>query len=295
MNVQKIPAPSLECGEGAIWDAGHARFLWTDAMDRAVYVADENGTSPVLLFTQAQVGSIALHRGGGLVFGGAEGVCVWTGGGDVRWLAREAAGRPVRRINELLADPVGGVFAAQEVYEEDKSYVPGCLFRFEPGGGVSVIEEGVHVGNGMAFSPDQRVFYFTESVHRVIYAYDYSVADGSIKNRRAVVRLPVERGLPDGLAVDSQGYLWTACWFGGGVARYDPEGKQERFIPLPVAQVSSVAFGGSDLTTLWATSAAVQWKTKLAPPGHDYTYPRGGSTFRIEQDIVGRVEFLAAV
>ncbi len=295
MTVQIIPLDKLACGEGAIWDPTHARFLWTDAMGQGVYAAEEMGGHPVTIYNQRQVGSIALHRDGGLVLGGGDGVWTWSSGNETRWLAREVEGRPVRRINELVTDPVGRVFAAQEVYQESGKYEPGFLFLFEPDGTARIAEEGIHIGNGMAFSPDRQIFYFTDSFRRSIFAYDYNALDGIIKNRRVVVRLASERGLPDGLAVDSAGFLWTACWFGGGIARFDPDGLMERFIPLPVTQLSSVAFGGQDLATLWATSASVHWETKLAPHGHDYTQSRGGETFRLETEIIGKEEFFAAV
>ena len=119
----------------------------------------------------------------------------------------------------------------------------------------------------------------------MVYAYDYSVQSGQISNRRDFLKLPPEAGLPDGLTVDSEGFIWVARWFGGGISRFAPDGKLERTIDFPVGQTSSVMFGGKDLNEIYVTSASVLWESHLAPPGHSYNPPRGGPTFRIIQDI----------
>ena len=151
------------------------------------------------------------------------------------------------------------------------------------------------IANGMGFSLDESTFYMTDSLDRVIYAYDYSAKTGEISNRRDFIKVPQENGLPDGLTVDSEGFIWFARWFGAGLSRYDSEGKLERKIDFPVAQTSSVMFGGKDLNEIYVTSASVMWESRLAPSGHDYSFPRGGPTYRLIQDIRGRPENVARV
>jgi D-xylonolactonase len=87
----------------------------------------------------------------------------------------------------------------------------------------------------------------------------------------------------------------VACWFGNGICRYDPDGKLERKIELPVAQPSSLTFGGPEMNEIYITSAAVQWESNLAPVNHDFSTPRGGSVYRFIQDIQGKPEFKANV
>jgi sugar lactone lactonase YvrE len=82
--------------------------------------------------------------------------------------------------------------------------------------------------DGLAFSVDFRQLYFTDSASRRIYAYDYGRASGGIKNRRVLVQVPLSEGLPDGLVVDAEGFLWSAQWYGSQIVRYDPDGAVER-------------------------------------------------------------------
>src|SRR5262249_44534548 len=143
--------------------------------------------------------------------------------------------------------------------------------------------------------PDARTFYLIDSVPGRIYAYDYDAATGAIRNRRVLVQLDRSEGLPDGMTVDAEGFLWIARWFGGGLSRFDPDGVLERRVALPVAQPSSVMFGGADLTELYVTSAALHWESPLAPEGHNYTSPRGGGLYRLRPGVSGRPEYRARV
>ena len=109
---------------------------------------------------------------------------------------------------------------------------------------------GILLTNGLGFSPDESTLYHVDSAARTIYAYDYSRANGALRNRRAVVRVPVEEGVPDGLTVDAEGCIWCAHWFGGSIIRYRPDGSLERQISVPAPQTSCLAFGGPDLTDI---------------------------------------------
>ena len=159
-----------------------------------------------------------------------------------------------------------------------------------------VVDEGVEIANGLGLSPDDRTLYFADSARRVIYAYDADPATGDLSRRRVFVQVPRDEGLPDGLTVDREGFVWCAQWYGGQVVRYDPDGKVERRIAMPVRQVSSVIFGGDDLTDLYITTAADPWPSPLAPPGYDFSATNvGGSLYRLRTDIQGRPDHRAAL
>jgi len=293
--IEIIDEAPLECGEGPMWDAAAQRLLWTDALGEAVYVRDGATEQTSVLTTDLQAGSIVLHRDGPLVLATGVGLRSWHGPGDVRDVATAAQGRAMDHLNDAIADPAGRVFTGQEVYSDDEPYEPGFLFQVDLGGTAHVVEEGLSIANGMGFSPDHATFYLVDSPIRTIYAYDYDVATGAISGRRTLVTLDAEEGLPDGLTVDEHGFIWVARWFGGGISRFDPDGVLERRIELPVAQTSSLMFGGPDLDELFVTSAAVDWRSPLAPPGHDYTVPRGGASFRIRPGVRGLPEQRAAI
>jgi sugar lactone lactonase YvrE len=147
----------------------------------------------------------------------------------------------------------------------------------------------------MGFSPSLNKFYLVDSIPRNIYEYDYDIHTGDISNKKVLITLDRDDGLPDGMTVDAEGFIWVARWFGNGLSRYDPDGKLEREIEIPAAQVSSLTFGGNDYNEIFVTSAAVQWKTSLAPQHHNFSSHRGGGIYRIIQDIPGKPEYQARV
>jgi len=293
--IELLADQQLDCGEGPVWDAGEECLYWTDCGGEAVYCHDfkRGATSEVL--TGHHAASLTLHAAGGLVFGGRDGFFHWKADQGVRLVSNRCEGMEVGQINDIIADPAGRVFGGQEAFREDKRYETGYLFRIDTDGTCVIAEEGLHLSNGMGFSPSCDSFYLVDSILRVVYAYDYDAATGRIRNRRSLIRLKREEGLPDGMTVDRDGYLWIARWFGGGISRYDPDGRLERTLRLPAAQVSSLTFGGTGYKNIFATTAASFWETPLAPPEHDFSTHRGGGVYRIAQDIQGKPEFKARV
>jgi sugar lactone lactonase YvrE len=157
-----------------------------------------------------------------------------------------------------------------------------------------VLDDGIHLANGIGFSPDATQLYFTDSAARIIYRYDYDVQSGAARNRSVLVRVPLDQGIPDGLAVDAEGFLWSAQWYGGCVVRYDPEGKVERRVITPAKQTSSLAFGGPNLDELFITSAAQHFPSPLVPPNYDPGWGCiGGPLYRLKAGIQGKPQFKA--
>lgn len=138
---------------------------------------------------------------------------------------------------------------------------------------------GVAIPNGIGWSPDNTVMYFTDSAQRTIYAYDFEAEHGKIANRHALVSTPDTPYVPDGLTVDSEGYLWSACWDGGKILRYDPTGKLERVIEVPVPRPTSCVFGGLDLNELYITSARIGLTDEKLS-----IYPSSGDLFRLKTE-----------
>ncbi len=287
----------LECGETPAWDFTSQCLFWTDSGAKCIYSARVDGQAvdtPAVFRAGLHAAAIMLHEDGGLVCGGASGFYHLSSGGEVYNYASSCNGIEVTNINEIIGDPAGRVIGGQEAYREG-SYETGFLFTIDLDGKMNVLETGLHNSNGMGFSPDNRTFYLTDTIKREIYAYEYSVRDGTIKNKRTLIRLSREDGLPDGLTVDSEGFIWVASWFGGALLRYDPQGILERKRLVPVSQPTSLCFGGPLLNEIFMTSAAVNWVTDLAPPGFDYAAPKGGGIYRMKQSIQGKPEFRAKI
>ncbi len=189
-----------------------------------------------------------------------------------------------------------GSISGTTYFDPTIDYKLGYLVRIDKRGEVSILDEGFHLSNGLAFSPDNRTLYFTDSIARRIYAYDYDVPSGDIRNRRVLVEVPRTEGIPDGLTVDAQGFLWSAQWYGSSVVRYDPDGEIERRIATPAKQASCCAFGGPNLDDLYITSAARSEITPEIPVGYDPEIGYlGGSLYRTHAGVQGRAQSKADI
>lgn len=153
----------------------------------------------------------------------------------------------------------------------------GSLYRVDPDGGVTKIAGDVIVSNGIAFSPDGRTLYFTDTRRHRSWAFDFDLDDGAVTNRRLFADHSATGERPDGACVDVDGCLWTAFFAGGRIVRYRPDGRIDRTIPLPVTNPTCPCFGGPDLKTLYVTTA-----TKFLSPEQLAAEPLAGALLAIE-------------
>lgn len=281
------------CGEGPLWDAEKTVLYWTDIARRRVMRHHWLGHQNEILTTNFEVAGLALHAAGGFVATNSSGAWLWDLTGTPRLLASQAEGQRCR-LNDCVVDPAGRLFSGSYVREGEAG--SGYLFRFDTDGSCHVVDDGIIMSNGLGFSSECRILYLADSLARTIYAYDYNALDGTVRNRRAWVRVPVEEGLPDGLTVDAEGFVWSANWYGRRVIRYDPDGRIERGIPSPALQTTSLTFGGPELNDLFLTSASTRDSTELAPPGYSQdSFYIGGRLFHLNLDIRGRLEYRSQI
>ena len=161
----------------------------------------------------------------------------------------------------------------------------GVLWRIAPDGTAALIDAGFAVGNGPAFSPDGMTMYFADTMASRILVYELVPELGEVRARRVFATMGGKSGFPDGMTVDAQGFLWVAHWGGARISRYDPDGAIERVVPMTVPNVTSVAFAGAELTTLYITTA----REGMTPAQLDAA-PEAGGLFRLETAIQGQLE-----
>ena len=130
----------------------------------------------------------------------------------------------------------------------------GALHRLDRGNQISLIEEHIGICNAIAWSPDERRFYCADSLLGQIFVYNYDADTGAIQNKRVFFG-DTNFGVPDGSAIDIDGCIWNARWGSGQVIRITPTGRVDRRVDIPAPQVTSCAFGGPSLGTLFVTSA----------------------------------------
>jgi len=283
------------CGEGPLWDERERALYWTDITGRRFYRYLRDEGRHELLSDNFEVGGFSLQHDGGFAVTNSKGIWIWRPGETATLLATEADGQECV-MNDCTADPEGRVYSGSFHLDENGNSAPSFLFRVDTDGSVHVADEGICFSNGLAFSPGQDFLYFADTVGRCIYRYDWRRRDGELSNRRVFVRIDRFEGLPDGITVDAEGFVWCAHWFGGCITRYDPDGHRERRVEMPARQTSSLAFGGDALDEIYVTTAAQPNALVVAPIGYDSsTVFSGGPLYRFRCGIQGQLKYRSKV
>ena len=238
--------------EGPRTDANDA--LWfTDVRRGGVFRRDPSGEISTVIADRPSAGGLVMHADGGIVVTGRN-VVHWRDGEARELLSLDG----VQAFNDLHTDNPGRVYVG--AIRADISDLrqppdpPGELYRIELDGSVSELYGDVGVTNGIGFAPDGSTLYHVDSTSRGLWVHDVDPA-GNLSGRRHIGRDAFERGIPDGMCVDTSGNLWVAHVAGGRVAILDPSGAQVDELRVPARWVTSCAFGGPDMRTLFIVSA----------------------------------------
>lgn len=294
VKVQSIHNPICHLAECPIWNYREKKLYWTDILEKRIWKYDPHrGTIEVEWEGDLMVGGFAFTKSNDVV------LCTHKG---VYLLSRQPSANhdsvpkflfdvPMaddERFNDITTDPRGRIFAGT-LTEKRKG---GILYKLEQHKLPLAVIENIGTSNGMTFSLDLKHFYHTDSHARTITSYDYDIETGNIKNPLVIYQGLKENGVPDGITIDMEGYIWVACWRGAKVVRIDPNGSVVQELPIPAVQPSSVIFGGESMNELYITSACqggVDLKRGLDEQGRYL----GGEVFRINLDVNGRKEWPA--
>lgn len=242
-----------ELGEGPVWDHRTGQVTWFDVVNRILHRRDAAGRNGSDTALARMPGCLALREGGGLLLASRNGIALSDSPeGPFRDIDPGPLDFSVERINDGSTDRRGRFWFG--TFSPRVTEGAGGLYRLDPDLSVRKMDDGVTMSNGISWSPDDRTLYFADSRPGQIYRYAFSPETGEIGPRQVFLDYRDRPGRPDGCTVDAEGYLWVAEVGAGRVARYDPEARLERTIPLPVSRPTSVAFIGQDLGTLLITT-----------------------------------------
>ena len=272
-----------ETGEGPLWHPMERQVYWSDIPRGRIFRLNPFSRRHVQIYEGRIVGGYTIQSDGSLLlFMDRGSVAVWRDG-KLKYLVNEMEGEADNRFNDVAADPAGRVFCGTMPTDTRSA----TLYRMDTDGSVTTVLEGVGLSNGIGFSPDQKQMYYTDSLARKIYIFDYDIDSGDITNQRVFVETPDDGSIPDGMTVDAEGYVWGARWDGSSLYRYNPDGEQVVQIQFPAKKVSSVIFGGVDLTDMYVTTAGGGNKAEEGPGA--------GGLFRLNVGVQGKPEFLSRV
>jgi D-xylonolactonase len=292
MQPELIADYACQTGERPVWHPTERRLYWTDIPAGRMFRYDPDSGHHEPVYQGRPVAGITVQTDGSLLLFLDRGTVVtWRDGRIERTIVEEVPADRGTRFNDVAADPEGRVYCGT-MAEKDaggKILRYARLYLLHRDGSLTTLLDNVITSNGIGFSPDLGTMYYTDTGVRTIWRFDYDRATGAITNQRPFVRVPddPQEGKPDGLAMDSQGRVWSARWGGGCVVCYSPEGIEQQRIRLPTGQVSCPTFGGPDLSDMYITTAG----------GHDKQQngPTAGALFRVRDIARGGPEFLSRV
>jgi len=267
-------------GEGPVWDAERQRLLWVDITAGLVLVGRLDGSRIQIverLEFPSMVGAVAPARDGRLLVATQEQLVIVDPDGPRTDGLRLLAPGSGRRLNDGKTDPTGRFVVGSLLID-----APGSeqLVRIEASGEVTVIDDGLTLSNGLAWSPDGTRFYSIDTYERRIWQREYFAGVRAPGPRSSFVEFT--DGLPDGMCTDAEGYAWVAAYRGGQVRRFAPDGTLAGTVTVPTPHVTSVAFAGPGLDTLVITTA----RQKLTAEQLE-EFPRSGCLFTVDVGVTG--------
>jgi sugar lactone lactonase YvrE len=256
MEAQVVFRSQAMLAEGPLWDADQQALWWVDIERGEVHRFDPATGQDRSQSLGYRVGTVAVRQHGGLLMASHQGIAnLDFDSGAVERLFHPESDSPQNRFNDGKCDPTGRFWAGTMNLQPDK-FSTGALYSLHPQEGLRKHFGGVGVSNGIAWSSDGRRMFFIDSMIHTVDCFDFDGVSGTLSNRRTIFEVPKELGVADGMCIDDEGKLWIAFWDGWSVGRIDPEyGAIIDQIELPVANVTSCAFGGPSLDQLFITTA----------------------------------------
>lgn len=283
----------LDCrnivGESIVWSVAEQSLYWVDIVGSHIHsyapASGQHHSWP----TPELPTSIGLRKDGGFIVGLRRRVALWSPGGGFETFAVPEPDQPGNRLNEGVVGPDGAFWVgtmqeniAPDGSPQEMTEDRGALYRIAPDGSVKRLTGPVFgITNTMVWTLDGR-FVTADTQKNQLYCYDHDVRGATISNRRGF-GAGLARGLPDGSTRAADGTIYTARVAGGGcIAMLASHGELLANLDLPCSSPTSCRFGGSELTTLFVTSARFGMRSdELA------ANPIEGGLFAVDHDSTG--------
>ncbi len=277
-------------GESPVWVAAEQALYWVDILASKLHRWDAASGAVRHWLAPEMMGCVAPRKEGGWIAGMESGVFQLTLDPNTTSVKSERLAvvqhvTTTMRFNDGRCDRQGRFRAGTMFFDTNAARPVGAFYGYEKNGGLTLLLDGLIVSNGLAFSPDGRIMYVSDSHISVqkIWAFDYDIASGTPYNRRLFVDMNPYPGRPDGAAVDADGCYWICGNDSGQIHRFTPQGKLDRSLTVPVKKPSMCAFGGAGLDTLFVAS--------IRPDDIDLSdQPLAGGVFALRPGVCGLPE-----
>lgn len=279
MQVELLLDAKATLGEGPAWDEKTQTLYWVDILQKKIYAGTE-----LLAELDDYVGCLAPCKSGHLILGKRASFVDFDLDTTQQTVLTALNGPATTRLNDGKCDPAGRFLAgSMDLNEKDPI---GSFYSYD-GKSVRTLFRDVTISNGLAWSPDHKMFYYIDTPTHEVRAFDYDANTGEIANPRVVIYVPESLGWPDGMTSDTEGNLWIALWGGAQVSCWDPNtGQLLEQVSVPALHTSSCVFGGKNRNELYITSAR-----KNMSEADLQKYPLSGGLFRVETEVEGMPTF----
>jgi len=283
IDVSLISNISAALGEGPVWNTTTSQLYWLDILQHNLHIHNpEHPHNDEVIAIPPYISSVIPRRSGGIVLTLQDGFYSYDlTTKELTLLAEVEASLTDNRFNDGKCDPRGRYLAGTMSLSNQLSQ--GSLYSMDLEYKVTTLLTDVSISNGLAWSSDGNTLYFIDTPTRNVVAFNYDLETGHINNQRAVVQIPEHLGFPDGMTIDAEGMIWVAHWGGWCVSRWNPlNGQLLQTVPVPASQVTSCTFGGTELDTLYITTARVGLSEEEL-----LKQPNAGGLFSIKLGIKG--------
>ncbi|MEJ2113846.1 MAG: SMP-30/gluconolactonase/LRE family protein, partial [Flavobacteriaceae bacterium] len=263
-----------QLGEGAFWNHKTQEFYWIDIESKALHIYNPKTKSNRTIITPSRIGTVVPKNENEAVVALEDGIYILNlTSGETNLLSDIEADIPSNRFNDGKCDPSGRLWVGSMGFEM-KQY-DANLYMVDEHGKAELKIDSVTISNGIVWTKDKKTMYYIDTPTLNIYGYDYNDETGAISNERIAVKIDDSLGSPDGMAIDENDMLWVGMWNGNAVICFDPiKGEIVQKIEVPAHNITSCAFGGKDLDTLYITTASIDMSEEEL-----LKYPNAGSLF----------------
>lgn len=271
-----------DLGEGAIWNHKTQELYWIDIEKKTLNIYNPKIKTNKILSMPSRIGTVVPFKTNQVLSALEDGVYktnLETGDSELFINMQEAL--IGSRLNDGKCDPSGRFWVGSMHLEQKQGHAK--LFNINNSGALNMQIDSVTISNGIVWTSDKTKMYYIDTPTSEIKVYDYDDDTGTISNAKIVVKIPESLGYPDGMAIDENDMLWVGMWNGNAVIQFNPNtGKVIQKIEVPAHNITSCAFGGKDLKTLYITSARVDMTEEELKK-----YPLSGSVFKVIPGVKG--------
>jgi len=271
-----------QLGEGSFWNYKTQELYWIDILSNELHIYNPKTKTDRFLSTPSNIGTFVPIDANKAVVALQDGIYIIdTNSGETTLLSDVERDIPSNRFNDGKCDPSGRFWVGSMAY--DQAPKAANLYMIDGTGEATLKLDSVTISNGIVWTKDKSTMYYIDTPTSEIKAFDYDDASGAISNMRVAIKVSDTLGFPDGMAIDEHDQLWVGMWNGNAVVCFDPKtGGVVSKIEVPAHNVTSCAFGGKDLDTLFITSASIDMTDD-----EKAKYPLAGSLFKAVPGVKG--------